>query len=257
MRRKAFTLIELLVVIAIIAILAAILFPVFARAREAARGSSCKSNLKQIVTAAMMYTQDYDEILVTSWAGSRANTPGAANYYNVPASPNVNVYWMYLIRPYTKNVGIYKCPSHTMLAEADMINPQRTSYGHQHNNLGWQLNAAPSMADVKSPAETIYFSDTGRFTGDWVTFLANPDTEAFTLGNTGATYTRRYDQCMGCPGLSPTCCADAMTVVGRHSGQVQIAYADGHVKAVRPSGVVTPFRVPADRGSIRDMWDRN
>src|SRR5438067_12652348 len=118
MRKKAFTLIELLVVIAIIAILAAILFPVFAKARESARAASCKSNLKQIVTAALMYSQDYDEQYVTCWPG-----------YNVNGR---NVFWMGLILPYTKNLGVYRCPSHTMVAEIDPVNPQYSSYGHQH-----------------------------------------------------------------------------------------------------------------------------
>jgi len=76
--RKGFTLIELLVVIAIIAILAAILFPVFARAREKARSSSCLSNTKQIVLAILMYAQDYDERMVPSrcWAARRRACTG-------------------------------------------------------------------------------------------------------------------------------------------------------------------------------------
>ncbi|MCC6728384.1 MAG: prepilin-type N-terminal cleavage/methylation domain-containing protein [Chthonomonadales bacterium] len=89
-RRPGFTLIELLVVIAIIAILAAILFPVFAQAREKARATACLSNLKNIGTASIMYVQDYDEMCV-------------------PAQ--TTVYYPLLIRPYTKNVEIQWCPT--------------------------------------------------------------------------------------------------------------------------------------------------
>ncbi|MBD3292214.1 MAG: prepilin-type N-terminal cleavage/methylation domain-containing protein, partial [Armatimonadia bacterium] len=94
--RRGFTLIELLVVIAIIAILAAILFPVFARAREKARQTSCLSNSKQIGTALMMYVQDYDETL-----------PG---YYN-PDLPGEANQWYEVIEPYVKNEQIFICPS--------------------------------------------------------------------------------------------------------------------------------------------------
>ncbi len=114
MRRRAFTLIELLVVIAIIAILAAILFPVFARARESARRSACLSNCKQIATAVMIYTQDYDEIMpIVSYGGQyRAATqcPHGAGY----TSRNVDGLDRYLVPvllPYTKNEGIFKCPN--------------------------------------------------------------------------------------------------------------------------------------------------
>ena len=92
--RRAFTLIELLVVIAIIAILAAILFPVFARAREKARQSSCLSNTKEITLAALMYSSDYDETIAIGWENG-----GEASY------------WYPRWDPYTKNVQIFSCPS--------------------------------------------------------------------------------------------------------------------------------------------------
>lgn len=95
-QRNAFTLIELLVVIAIIAILAAILFPVFGRARENARRSSCQSNLKQIGLGVMQYTQDYDGYMVLQQGGS-----------------NGNVYWPTLVAPYIKSSQVYTCPSAT------------------------------------------------------------------------------------------------------------------------------------------------
>ncbi|MEO6908674.1 MAG: DUF1559 domain-containing protein, partial [Abditibacteriaceae bacterium] len=97
MKRKGFTLIELLVVIAIIAILAAILFPVFARARENARRASCMSNLKQIGLGVMMYVQDYDE----RYPFDKTVTPTAS--------------WYALVAPYTINYSksgqLFRCPS--------------------------------------------------------------------------------------------------------------------------------------------------
>jgi len=98
-----FTLIELLVVIAIIAILAAILFPVFARAREAARKTSCLSNMKQIGLGLMMYTQDYDETY-----------PMAYFYPNGRNSSNGYHQWSGMIQPYVKNERVFVCPSHQL-----------------------------------------------------------------------------------------------------------------------------------------------
>ncbi len=100
--QRGFTLIELLVVIAIIAILAAILFPVFARARERARQTSCLSNLRQIGTALLMYAQDYDEMLPRSEG------------YRDPSEllpPDGRTYWFVRIYPYIMNTQIFSCPS--------------------------------------------------------------------------------------------------------------------------------------------------
>jgi prepilin-type N-terminal cleavage/methylation domain-containing protein/prepilin-type processing-associated H-X9-DG protein len=99
-QKSAFTLIELLVVIAIIAILAAILFPVFAQAREKARQTSCLSNLKQMGTGIMMYVQDYDETY-----------PQAYYYLNDNSSAGGYAQWSGLVQPYVKNYTLFVCPS--------------------------------------------------------------------------------------------------------------------------------------------------
>jgi len=115
---KGFTLIELLVVIAIIAILAAILFPVFAQAREKARQSTCLSNNKQIGLAVMMYTDDYDEIYPI-----RMNSfPNMPTYACVPMA----------LRPYTKNDKIWKCPSQKGSGLA--ISGDLSVYGYYNNH---------------------------------------------------------------------------------------------------------------------------
>src|SRR5437868_2335727 len=102
--RKAFTLIELLVVIAIIAILAAILFPVFGRARENARRSSCQSNMKQLGIGFLQYNQDYDE-----------KYPVGAFNYNLPVTTGTSgpATWDYVLQPYLKSSQILTCPSDT------------------------------------------------------------------------------------------------------------------------------------------------
>ena len=128
--KKAFTLIELLVVIAIIAILAAILFPVFAKAKAAAKKTSDLNNLKQIGTATMMYLQDYDNTLYghrwnCNYSGGGGATDVCKEYLEADgvtlkpeargfdADSSKRYYWMYMLYPYTKNFGIFKDPAAT------------------------------------------------------------------------------------------------------------------------------------------------
>src|SRR5262249_24653929 len=121
--RSAFTLIELLVVIAIIAILAAILFPVFAQARESARRTSCLSNVKQMGLAFAMYAQDYDE-----------TTPAVVHQGSLDQD-----FW-YIIQPYVKNINMFYCPDRTewTMPSGDdcggqAFNPQQRCIGYGYN----------------------------------------------------------------------------------------------------------------------------
>ncbi|MCS6776863.1 MAG: DUF1559 domain-containing protein [Chloroherpetonaceae bacterium] len=143
MRQKAFTLIELLVVIAIIAILAAILFPVFAQAREKARQASCLSNMKQLGTAALMYVQDYDE---------RMPSDAYDNARGAPDGDWGKDYWVFHFRPYIRsNVGniqtgagsIYTCPSLRQLTVLDESYVSDYGLPPNYPQIAWGLVPSP------------------------------------------------------------------------------------------------------------------
>ncbi|MBI5831264.1 MAG: DUF1559 domain-containing protein [Armatimonadetes bacterium] len=148
-RSDGFTLIELLVVIAIIAILAAILFPVFAKAREKARSSSCQSNLKQIGTSMAMYTQDYDERFPGVARGDQAAVTGS-NYGCwilggwIPPTTDVSRGGL---APYIKNKSVFLCPS-------DTNGPNKGVSYSMNYVLEWQ-----SLAAMVSPANCCIFMD--------------------------------------------------------------------------------------------------
>ena len=149
--RRAFTLIELLVVIAIIAILAAILFPVFAQARERARGISCISNGRQVGTALTMYTQDYDECLpLNSHSGAAAS-------------------WLEAAQPYIKNRLLYRCPSDASsnwtAPLPGQTNIRKSSYAT--NGYLTPSGGFMTLASIQRPADCVYLAELGdNRTGD-------------------------------------------------------------------------------------------
>lgn len=233
--KRAFTLIELLVVIAIIAILAAILFPVFAQAREKARQTSCASNQKQWGTALMMYTQDYDEQMCYD--------------YHYDAARGKLWWWEDDLQPYIKNYNVALCPS------ASNVIPytyQRQTFGPgtpwpvnlYTSNIGnaasWsasecsQLKAVGScnppmidnggtgtqtvaLASIEEPAGTVFEVE------GWTR-------EIWDINQTAAWYNKT--------GSGPAYDTRANgSLVGRHGEMGEVLYCDGHVKAVKPTAI--------------------
>jgi len=208
LRTSGFTLIELLVVIAIIAILAAVLFPVFARARENARRASCQSNLKQMGLGVAQYTQDYDEYFpVSRFRNLDGSTP----------SPNPG-YWSAFIYPYVKSEQIFNCPS----ASNPNVFPLTTDGGSSQFEYGSNmLIFTQSPYGSVPPVKISQLEETAR---------------TVTLGdnnyptNAADNWVIQYD-----PG-------DYVTVprVGaRHLETANLCFADGHVKAYRLSNLST------------------
>jgi prepilin-type N-terminal cleavage/methylation domain-containing protein/prepilin-type processing-associated H-X9-DG protein len=200
--RRGFTLIELLVVIAIIAILAAILFPVFARAREKARQASCQSNLKQLALGWLMYAQDYDEM---SPLGYRR----AWNEYDeVLRQQRVNTWaaWWSAIYPYVKNTQLYVCPSNAGTVDYG-VNPYITWRGYETT-----ASVGIPMARVARPAECIMLYDVYAGTRPcgypWVVNArSSPSCEA-----------------------KPAAYWEGVAYGVRHNDGNNIAFCDGHVK---------------------------
>ena len=190
--RKGFTLIELLVVIAIIAILAAILFPVFARARAKAQATQCLSNVKQITLGCLMYASDWDDYL-----------PMYENYWGdfdaADPDTHANHYWGQMIYPYVKNLDIFMCPADPHISRALLDDPTDQcslwtgsgsetmtqqhwscfmkgyglSYGYNlqlgdiHVPAGWNIQV--TQAKVLRPSQTIMIADSnkdGRIVGE-------------------------------------------------------------------------------------------
>jgi prepilin-type N-terminal cleavage/methylation domain-containing protein/prepilin-type processing-associated H-X9-DG protein len=215
-RRKGFTLIELLVVIAIIAILAAILFPVFARARENARRASCQSNLKQIGLGMMQYTQDYDEKVIPS---TLAEGYGGSDKRST---------WPQLVQPYVKSTQLFTCPSDTKTVQmngywTNLTTPNfRNSYLY-NSDMGGESNSV-SLAAIQNVATTVAVFDGGTNPTSnsnpllWTQKDAPFRTKPFVDNNVGSGGGDEYDY----GGPHP-----------RHLETVNVLFADGHVKALR------------------------
>lgn len=223
--KQGFTLIEILVVIAIVSILAAILFPVFARARENARRSSCMSNLKQIGLAVMMYAQDNDERYPFS-SQARASLGSSWSSTAVPSGDfanSVSVYWQQFLQPYTKSAQVFYCPSNNYASDGLYGN-----YGVNRLIIADIATTSVSMAAIPSPASSYMIMDAGIY-------RMNP------------TDVKRIDSGGNCnylPGTGPGTAANRPSILaacgisaletdyesGRHLGGVNMAFADGHVK---------------------------
>ncbi|MBU0611205.1 MAG: DUF1559 domain-containing protein [Armatimonadetes bacterium] len=205
MSRRGFTLIELLVVIAIIAILAAILFPVFARAREKARQTTCLSNMKQLGMAVNMYAQDYDELLPTedyAYVGD-GNDPGDGS-------------WRGVIMPYCKNSQLFFCPSKK--PAAPLFDGR---YNDDGLNAGYAINDCHQDSGAPTPPE-------GQSLGMCedaasVIFLVESDGNEDDIGLTNLN----------------THEVPTVSSLQRHNGGSNYAFVDGHAKWLKPTAVCT------------------
>ncbi len=245
MKRRGFTLIELLVVIAIIAILAAILFPVFAQAREKARQTTCISNMKEIGLAAQMYIQDYDEAWFTMY--DPYNNLGTGHWY-FRVSPYIKSgtgdTWQSYYNGGTNN-EIRICPS-GIARQFNYAMNSHISPVKWGNPSTW---TADSDAAFTHPAETIVFGDAGQV-GEW----------GWNSGSgynwfPGCTYSggwkcaatdndwKVYDgdpQKAGAPTKGPLYYG-FQEVRYRHTLTASLTFADGHTKAIRRGGVKAPW----------------
>lgn len=213
---RGFTLIELLVVIAIIAILAAILFPVFAQAREKARMSTCTSNLKQIGLAFTTYATDYDGLLMDgNWS------PGITQVDGWPAASGTVIDekngWPAYIMPYVKNRGIFDCPT-----SMDKIFQQNIN--QLDGNYVWNEEASDDAGDMLdnlgqgNPASIILAMDGGDYAIENKTSL-----EAMMLDDLDSV--KRDTE-------EPT----------RHQQQAVVVFGDGHAKSLKKGNLLSGWR---------------
>jgi prepilin-type N-terminal cleavage/methylation domain-containing protein/prepilin-type processing-associated H-X9-DG protein len=221
--KRGFTLIELLVVIAIIAILAAILFPVFAKVREKARQSSCASNEKQIGLAIIQYVQDNDE----RWpAVMRQDAAGWT-------------FWQVAVQPYVKSAGIFRCPS--VSDPGRVLNNGVSNFftSYAGNDNGISCAAPPWSAAVVNNGTGLFGSISSPGVAD--ADIATPSTTISVLEQQGGTSSDIIV-------FDGACGWSASRVAVRHTSRANYLFADGHVKALKPEATKT---------ATVNMWNRD
>jgi len=263
--KKGFTLIELLVVIAIIAILAAILFPVFAQAKEAAKRAACLSNTKQIGLSYLMYSGDYDDVLVPGVVSTDPGVlvqQGEGGYSSTVAanaqpqrgnSSNTGSTFEILMDPYIKNKDIWRCPSSGATVNANQI--QRSlglsSIAAGDFRIGapgtfpsvqpsqWIPGVKTSQTSVQFPAEFIVAGETANFTygkaftGTATTASAGEQPSPFTACVAWESQSNNVTPV-------PTTLVNANKAYARHSNKSNYCMMDGHAKNFSASQTLTP-----------------
>jgi prepilin-type N-terminal cleavage/methylation domain-containing protein/prepilin-type processing-associated H-X9-DG protein len=207
--RRGFTLIELLVVIAIIAVLAAILLPVFAQARENARSTACLSNVRQLGTATRMYVQDFDERLFFRASATIPSVSRSGAVVPAPAQPPV--LWWNALQPYIRNSQILVCPSDPAPA------PSKDALGRLtilRSYIALRPAEALALAQIDLPAEAPVFVDKWHITAGPA---PKPITDSWTEPFNGD-----FD-------FYPT--YGRLALAGdRHQGGLDASFFDGHAK---------------------------
>lgn len=238
-RSSAFTLIELLVVIAIIAILSAILFPVFAQAREKARAIACMSNMKQIGLGIDMYVQDYDERLFFRAAKSASRVGSTrAGVVIANATAYDQVAWWNVLMPYIKNNRVFACPSDSVQPLSPDING--------NNTIPRSYVAADSaedltLAQVDEPSNTIVITEKWGDVDNGVGPTGTVDNETWMEPFDG-------DECMAgsdapanagnsCLAPEPAYPVSMVKMAARHQGGMNNAFFDGHAKWMTPNTI--------------------
>jgi len=261
-KRGAFTLIELLVVIAIIAILAAILFPVFAQAREKARQTACLSNEKQIGLGLMMYIQDYDEVLPYSLS-------------NVGAGSAPTYYLQARLLPYMKSGPLFTCPS-SLVADQPAWLPIATGapgsytqgvlYGDSYKAnycIMWHANDTDTtrnflpplgLGDIQSPAGTIAFGESPTTLHElyWTQLKQGGPYKALT-------YTDHFDQpsidpTSGFPINQKTASTKNYGYLTDHNGLTNFVFTDGHAKSMKVAATFGPGAEAGNATKDGQMW---
>lgn len=253
--RNAFSLIELLVVIAIISILAAILFPVFASAREKARQTSCASNLRNIGTAMQMYSEDFDEYICPAqillspapnvytyqyWFGFATGTSSAVTS---TVNPTGGLIW-----PYLKNQAITDCPDATgVVISNNLAFPEWVGVGYNQligdltknilvPNASVNIYGCMLLNQVTQPTTTIMLADSGSLNATYGVVRSPWVSPPFAFNSTTGVYSATQ--------ASPT-------TQGRHTGMANVIFVDGHVKAmmVTPGTTETGTNSPANQAA--------
>jgi prepilin-type N-terminal cleavage/methylation domain-containing protein/prepilin-type processing-associated H-X9-DG protein len=246
-RKRAFTLIELLVVVAILAVLAALLFPVFANARDKARQAACFSNLKQIGYALHMYVQDYDDHLPTccSWArvGTLQDLTGRCRQDGITSATPKDTYLgpeqtppryiQELLDPYVKNAQIWFCPS-VGRDRHWLRDPTSPTYGYNGTTYWWSWYADPTLSTDPNPFRK---RDTIMVSGLAIAAIPRP-TEAAVIFE--APFRNPVEEPCASLNLRPA-----------HAKGLNVLYADTHVRFSPFSGRVTPAD-PA--GTCMENW---